>query len=81
MRAKVPVQTVLIETDSPFLAKGWPIYKVPRLPLAYRVRLGRRFDPPEDGALFMTELEQYFADALTGPARAFKKPVAEAETN
>lgn len=65
-RARAPVQTVLIETDSPFLTKGWPIYRMPRLPLVYRVRLGRRFDAPESTNVFMEELEAYFAQALAG---------------
>ncbi|RJG07694.1 1-acyl-sn-glycerol-3-phosphate acyltransferase [Noviherbaspirillum cavernae] len=68
-RARVPVQTVFIETDSPFLTKGWPVYRMPRLPLTYRVRLGQRFDPPADSDAFMAELEQYFAQAL--PAAPF----------
>lgn len=67
-RAKVPVQTVIIETDSPFLTKGWPVYKMPRLPMTYRIRLGRRFDAPENSAAFMSELEQYFASELGGTA-------------
>jgi 1-acyl-sn-glycerol-3-phosphate acyltransferase len=66
-RAGVAVQTVLIETDSPFLTKGWPVYKRPRLPMMYRVRLGRRFDPPDDSAVFTRELEQYFLHALARP--------------
>ncbi len=67
-RAQMPVQTVIIETDSLFLAKGWPVYKKPRLPLTYRVRLGRRFDPPASSAAFITELEQYFANELAPAA-------------
>lgn len=67
-RAKVPVQTIFIETDSPFLTKGWPVYKMPRLPVTYRVRLGRRFDPPANSAAFMAELEQYFANELAASA-------------
>lgn len=63
-RAKVPVQTVFIETDSPFLTKGWPVYKRPRMPITYRVRLGRRFDPPANSAAFVSELQQYFANEL-----------------
>ncbi|MDB5727434.1 MAG: 1-acyl-sn-glycerol-3-phosphate acyltransferase [Noviherbaspirillum sp.] len=59
-RAKAPVQTVFIETDSPFLAKGWPVYRKPRLPMRYRVRLGRRFEPGDDSIALMAELEQYF---------------------
>jgi 1-acyl-sn-glycerol-3-phosphate acyltransferase len=62
--AKVPVQTLLIETDSPFLSKGWPLFKRPTLPITYRVRLGRRFDPPTDVAAFTEELAVYFRQAL-----------------
>src|SRR5271169_2461745 len=50
--AKVPVQTLLIETDSPFLSKGWPLFKRPTLLITYRIRLGKRFDPPTDVAGF-----------------------------
>ncbi|GAB3546048.1 lysophospholipid acyltransferase family protein [Noviherbaspirillum agri] len=67
-RAKVPVQTVFIETDSPFLTKGWPVYKMPPMPMSYRVRLGRRFEAPEDSGVFMAELEQYFRQELGGQA-------------
>jgi 1-acyl-sn-glycerol-3-phosphate acyltransferase len=59
-RAGVPVQTLIIESDSPFLTKGWPVYKKPRLPLSYRVRLGRRFEPAGNSSALVTELEQYF---------------------
>jgi 1-acyl-sn-glycerol-3-phosphate acyltransferase len=62
--AKVPVQTLLIETDSPFLSKGWPLFKRPSLPITYRVRLGRRFDPPTDVAAFTEELDGYYRHAL-----------------
>lgn len=79
-RARVPVQTVLIETDSPFLTKGWPVYKMPRLPLTYRVRLGRRFDPPENSAAFIAELEQYFTKVLAAPASSADKTAPASET-
>jgi 1-acyl-sn-glycerol-3-phosphate acyltransferase len=62
--AQVPVQTLLIETDSPFLSKGWPLFKRPTLPIVYRVRLGRRFDPPADVAAFTAELDGYYRQAL-----------------
>jgi len=62
--ANVPVQTLLIETDSPFLSKGWPLLRAPRLPITYRVRLGRRFDAPRDTANFTDELDRYFRDTL-----------------
>jgi 1-acyl-sn-glycerol-3-phosphate acyltransferase len=64
--ARVPVQTLIIEIDSPFLSKGWPLFKRPTLPVTYKVRLGRRFDPPSDVAAFTAELERYFRKELDG---------------
>ncbi|MBN9461973.1 MAG: 1-acyl-sn-glycerol-3-phosphate acyltransferase [Burkholderiales bacterium] len=43
-KAGVPIQLVFIETDSPFLRKGWPLWRRPSFPLRYRVRLGPRID-------------------------------------
>jgi len=62
--AGVAVQTVIIETDSPYLSKGWPLFRRPSLPITYRLRLGRRFDPPTDVRAFMAELEEYFRAEL-----------------
>ena len=64
--AGVPVQVAIIETDSPYLSKGWPLFRRPNLPITYRVRLGRRFDPPNDVSSFMTELEREYTQQLTG---------------
>jgi 1-acyl-sn-glycerol-3-phosphate acyltransferase len=64
--AGAPVQTLIIETDSPFLSKGWPLFKRPTLPVTYKVRLGKRFDPPADAAAFTAELERYFRKELEG---------------
>jgi 1-acyl-sn-glycerol-3-phosphate acyltransferase len=65
-QAKVPVQTLVIETDSPFLSKGWPLFRRPTLPITYRVRLGRRFPPPADIAAFTRELDRYYRCELEG---------------
>lgn len=62
--AQVPVQTVLIETDSAYLSKGWPLFRKPPMPIHYRLRLGRRFAPPQHTQRFMAELEHYFAHEL-----------------
>jgi 1-acyl-sn-glycerol-3-phosphate acyltransferase len=67
--ARVPVQTLIIETDSPYLSKGWPLFRRPHLPITYRVRLGRRFEPPTDVAAFMVALEQEYLQQLTGAAQ------------
>src|SRR5262249_52879993 len=70
--ARVPVQVAIIETDSPYLGKGWSLFRVPKLPITYRVRLGRRFDPPADVAdrsvvaAFMDSLEREFNQQLDG---------------
>jgi 1-acyl-sn-glycerol-3-phosphate acyltransferase len=63
--AKVPVQTLIVETDSPFLSKGWPLFKRPSLPITYRVRLGKRFAPPQDVAALTAELDAYYHRELT----------------
>src|SRR5271168_2825641 len=65
-QANVPVQTLVIETDSPFLSKGWPLFKRPSLPIIYRMRLGKRFDPPSDVPAFTAELDGYYRRALEG---------------
>jgi 1-acyl-sn-glycerol-3-phosphate acyltransferase len=62
--AGVAVQTVFIDTDSPYLSKGWPLFRKPTFPITYRIRLGKRFDPPEKTREFVNELERYFAEEL-----------------
>ncbi|MES2181417.1 MAG: lysophospholipid acyltransferase family protein [Pseudomonadota bacterium] len=64
LKAHVPVQTVLIETNSPYLSKGWSLFRKPVMPVSYKIRLGKRFDPPENSHSFMAELEAYFLQAL-----------------
>jgi 1-acyl-sn-glycerol-3-phosphate acyltransferase len=63
-QAKVPVQTLIIETNSPYLSKGWPLFRKPTMPVSYKIKLGKRFPPPENTHQFMEELEEYFRDAL-----------------
>lgn len=68
-RARVPIQTVFIETDSPYLSKGWPLFRRPDMPIHYRVRLGRRFEPPAEPDAFSEELERYFVAELRDAPR------------
>lgn len=63
-KAGVPIQTAFIESSSPFLGKGWPLWKKPTFPLVYRVRLGKRFDATGDVKTFVAELEDYFRQEL-----------------
>jgi 1-acyl-sn-glycerol-3-phosphate acyltransferase len=62
--AGVPVQTLIIEQDTAYLSKGWSLFRRPSLPITYRMRLGRRFDPPADVRVFTLELESYFRTEL-----------------
>lgn len=63
--AGVPIQTVIIESQSPYLGKGWPILKPPQFPVVVRARLGRRFQPEADYNGLLDRLESYFASELT----------------
>lgn len=70
--AQVPIQVALIETDSPYLGKGWPLLKPPLLPIRYRVRLGSRLEPPRDRASCLQALEREYAEQLANaPQRAW----------
>jgi len=69
-RAKMPVQTLLIDFNYPYLGKAWPLFRKPDLPLRFSIRPGRRFAPPADAGAFRLELETYFRSELSGPAAA-----------
>ena len=74
--AGAPIQAVFIETDSPYLRKGWPIWRLPPLPIAFRVRLGRRFQPERDADALLREIERYFVADLRAASAA--TPTAQA---
>jgi len=59
--AAAPIQTVFIDTDSPYLGKGWPLGRRPPMPIVFSVRLGERFAPRTDTHAALDELERYFA--------------------
>lgn len=59
-KAGIPIQTVFIETNSPFLGKDWPLFKKPAFPLVYRVRLGQRFEVTGNVKTCIAELEHYY---------------------
>jgi hypothetical protein len=58
--AQAPIQTVFIDTDSPYLSKGWPLWRVPPLPIVFTLRLGKRFAATQDSDVLQAELEHYF---------------------
>ncbi|MFO1272175.1 MAG: lysophospholipid acyltransferase family protein [Rubrivivax sp.] len=68
--AGAPIQTVFIDTDSPYLGKGWPLFRLPPLPIEFSVRLGRRFEPTDDPVALLAEIESYFRAGVRTPAWA-----------
>jgi 1-acyl-sn-glycerol-3-phosphate acyltransferase len=62
--AKVPVQTVFIDTDSPYLGKGWPLWRLPPLPIVFSVRMGQRFEPGRDPNVMTAEVERYLSAGM-----------------
>jgi 1-acyl-sn-glycerol-3-phosphate acyltransferase len=62
--AGVPIQTVILENDSPYLGKGWPIWRIPEFPVVIRARLGQRFAPEADHKGLLLRIEAYFAEEL-----------------
>ncbi len=77
-RSAAPLQTVFIETNSSFLSKSWPILKKPRMPLVYRVRLGKRFQFSGDTRAFIAELERYYQQTL-GPEPVISASIPDTE--
>lgn len=65
--AEVPIQTVLIDSASPYLTKGWPVWRLPPLPIVFSVRLGQRFPPSDEPTTQLKLIETYFRDELARP--------------
>ncbi len=62
--ARAPIQTVIIESFSPYLTKGWPLLKAPPVPVRIRLRLGKRFAAEADHRAQLRRIELYFAEEL-----------------
>lgn len=62
--AQAPIQTVFIDTDSPYLSKGWPLWRVPPLPIVFRLRLGQRFAPSQDSNALLQQIELYYRQSM-----------------
>ena len=63
--AGVPLQTILITTNSAYLAKGWKIWRPPEFPLCYRVQLGVRLATSASGLHITRQLEHYYKHELS----------------
>lgn len=61
-----PVLPIFISTDSPYLGKGWPIWKMPRLPISVSFRVGETMTilPNERVRDFSERLEERFRAGL-----------------
>ncbi len=66
-KADVPLQTVFIETRSPYLTKGWSILRPPPFPIVIDVHLGKRFEPSADHGKLLADIEAYFLTHLGHP--------------
>jgi 1-acyl-sn-glycerol-3-phosphate acyltransferase len=63
-RAKVPIQLIFLETNSQYLAKGWPIWRAPPFPMMFKARLGDCVMPESSVRETTHELQQRFERAL-----------------
>lgn len=63
-RASVPIQTVILRSNTPYLRRGWKLTRMPPLPLRYSARLGRRFEPQDDAASLSAEIRRHFEAEL-----------------
>ncbi len=75
-RAQAPIQAVFIDTDSPYLRKGWPLWRLPPLPITFSVRLGERFAPQDDSDALLAELARCYAAGVRPRAAAAHEPAA-----
>lgn len=63
-KAQAPIQTVLLLTDSPYLSKHWPIWKIPSFPISFRAVMGQRFEPAGKTAEMINLLQNYYDRTL-----------------
>lgn len=69
-RAGVPMQLVVIDVDHQFLSKGWPLWRMPALPVSFDLRLSRVLEPTMSRDELVEAVEQVFARELAHqPAR------------
>jgi len=59
-RTGQPMQTILIRTNSPYLSKGWTLFRPPQFPLIYQARLGTQLTSAGACAGTALSLQHYF---------------------
>lgn len=65
-RSGAPIQTLIIESDTGFLGKGWGWLRRPDMPMRFRIRLGERIEGPHNARELPALLEASFARQLAG---------------
>lgn len=61
---QAPIQTVIIETNTPYISKNWHLLKAPPFPMVHRARLGRRFDAVQKIQQTLDSMQHYYEDEL-----------------
>lgn len=64
-RSGAPMRTILIRSNSPYLAKGWTLWRPPSFPLVYQATLGQQFTPLANSNDTAKTLQAYFEQAMT----------------
>mgnify|MGYP003378576780 CR=1 FL=1 len=59
-RTGQPLQTILIRTNSPYLSKGWTLFRPPQFPLIYQASLGAQLSATGVCAHTALSLQDYF---------------------
>lgn len=67
--AAVPVWPVYVQTNSRYLSKGWPLWRLPKEKIKMRMTVGEPLRFPEGGEAqaFLDELRQRYLMALQSP--------------
>ncbi len=65
-KSQAAINTVLIKTDSPYLGKGWPIWRMPELPVVYKLEHGRQFHVTRDDDVkqAVQRIEEYYGKEI-----------------
>jgi 1-acyl-sn-glycerol-3-phosphate acyltransferase len=63
-RAQAPLQSILLQTNSPYLSKGWKIWKAAQFPMIYRATLGPKIHADQSLSETSAKLQRYFEQTL-----------------
>ncbi|MFC3533850.1 lysophospholipid acyltransferase family protein [Vogesella facilis] len=63
-KAGAPLQTIIITSNSPYLSKGWKIWRPPLFPLIYRAVPGEQFSANGPRDEIADKLQQYFEASI-----------------